>query len=146
MARSKNVSCDNIYGYVAPLAQLDRASGYEPEGRVFESPRAHHFFTFWKIFKDQVFAPVGAQSSGYALPRRARATAPAPRSLQFQSPPAPTDIQNARAVHTQSYSLAPQTKFPADTPCPASARAPHPQPVRSSARESRPTPPARPSA
>src|ERR1051326_5569148 len=26
----------------APVAQLDRASGYEPEGRVFESPRAHH--------------------------------------------------------------------------------------------------------
>lgn len=28
---------------VAPVAQLDRASGYEPEGRVFESLRAHHF-------------------------------------------------------------------------------------------------------
>jgi hypothetical protein len=26
----------------APLAQLDRASGYEPEGREFESLRAHH--------------------------------------------------------------------------------------------------------
>jgi hypothetical protein len=28
--------------YDAPLAQLDRASGYEPEGREFESLRAHH--------------------------------------------------------------------------------------------------------
>ncbi len=28
----------------APVAQLDRASGYEPEGRVFESLRAHHKF------------------------------------------------------------------------------------------------------
>jgi hypothetical protein len=28
----------------APLAQLDRASGYEPEGREFESLRAHHLF------------------------------------------------------------------------------------------------------
>ena len=28
----------------APVAQLDRASGYEPEGREFESLRAHHFF------------------------------------------------------------------------------------------------------
>ena len=28
----------------APVAQLDRASGYEPEGRVFESLRAHHDF------------------------------------------------------------------------------------------------------
>ena len=27
----------------APLAQLDRASGYEPGGRKFESCRAHHF-------------------------------------------------------------------------------------------------------
>src|SRR5476649_385773 len=26
----------------APVAQLDRASGYEPEGRLFESARAHH--------------------------------------------------------------------------------------------------------
>ena len=30
---------------VAPLAQLDRASGYEPEGREFESLRAHHLPT-----------------------------------------------------------------------------------------------------
>ena len=30
---------------IAPLAQLDRASGYEPEGREFESLRAHHFST-----------------------------------------------------------------------------------------------------
>jgi hypothetical protein len=29
---------------IAPLAQLDRASGYEPEGREFESLRAHHSF------------------------------------------------------------------------------------------------------
>ena len=29
-------------GKPAPLAQLDRASGYEPEGREFESLRAHH--------------------------------------------------------------------------------------------------------
>src|SRR5438105_10364483 len=28
----------------APLAQLDRASGYEPEGREFESLRARHKF------------------------------------------------------------------------------------------------------
>src|ERR1700685_3768565 len=28
----------------APLAQLDRASGYEPEGREFDSLRAHHNF------------------------------------------------------------------------------------------------------
>ncbi len=29
---------------IAPLAQLDRASGYEPEGREFESLRARHCF------------------------------------------------------------------------------------------------------
>ena len=27
----------------APVAQLDRVSGYEPEGREFESLRARHF-------------------------------------------------------------------------------------------------------
>src|SRR5229473_5650122 len=32
------------FNYSAPVAQLDRASGYEPEGREFESLRAHHFF------------------------------------------------------------------------------------------------------
>jgi hypothetical protein len=26
----------------APVAQLDRVSGYEPEGRAFESLRVHH--------------------------------------------------------------------------------------------------------
>src|SRR5262249_53267138 len=38
--------CYNFYIEVslgAPLAQLDRASGYEPEGREFESLRARHF-------------------------------------------------------------------------------------------------------
>ena len=30
----------NDGGFRAPLAQLDRASGYEPEGRRFESSRA----------------------------------------------------------------------------------------------------------
>ena len=28
----------------APVAQLDRVSGYEPEGREFESLRARHYF------------------------------------------------------------------------------------------------------
>ena len=34
--------------FVAPIAQLDRASGYEPEGRVFESLWAHHLSTTYK--------------------------------------------------------------------------------------------------
>jgi hypothetical protein len=29
--------------FCAPVAQLDRASGYEPEGREFDSLRARHF-------------------------------------------------------------------------------------------------------
>jgi hypothetical protein len=33
---------DCYNGRRAPVAQLDRASGYEPEGRLFESARAHH--------------------------------------------------------------------------------------------------------
>src|SRR5438552_9692710 len=32
----------------APVAQLDRASGYEPEGREFESPRARHLIELSK--------------------------------------------------------------------------------------------------
>jgi integrase len=42
--RSKERGCDILGDVVAnaPVAQLDRASGYEPEGRVFESLRAHH--------------------------------------------------------------------------------------------------------
>src|SRR5271166_2266810 len=34
----------------APLAQLDRASGYEPEGREFESLRARHFLLCQSCF------------------------------------------------------------------------------------------------
>ncbi len=33
----------------APLAQLDRASGYEPEGREFESLRARHSFNNLRV-------------------------------------------------------------------------------------------------
>src|SRR5882762_4322063 len=35
----------------APVAQLDRASGYEPEGREFESPRAHHSLNLNDLFR-----------------------------------------------------------------------------------------------
>ena len=34
---------DYLYAY-ALVAQLDRVSASEAECRVFESPRAHHFF------------------------------------------------------------------------------------------------------
>src|ERR1700684_726407 len=40
--------CRNLLGphlhIGAPVAQLDRAFGYEPKGRKFDSCRAHHFF------------------------------------------------------------------------------------------------------
>ncbi len=35
----------------APVAQLDRVSGYEPEGRRFESFRARHFFCYSMFVK-----------------------------------------------------------------------------------------------
>jgi hypothetical protein len=35
-------ACVNIRGPAAPVAQLDRAPGYEPGGREFESLRARH--------------------------------------------------------------------------------------------------------
>ena len=37
----------------APLAQLDRASGYEPEGREFESLRARHFRLVFRLRSPQ---------------------------------------------------------------------------------------------
>ena len=37
------------FSRIAPLAQLDRASGYEPEGREFESLRAHHLPFFFLV-------------------------------------------------------------------------------------------------
>ena len=39
---------ESVTSSCAPVAQLDRASGYEPEGRVFESLRAHHRITHKK--------------------------------------------------------------------------------------------------
>lgn len=45
----------------APLAQLDRASGYEPEGREFESLRARHF-----LFEIRGCAPRLRQLNGVA--------------------------------------------------------------------------------
>ena len=58
----------------APLAQLDRASGYEPEGREFESLRARHFFIRFlvKAFPPQFFDFLMEQAlieakSAYAL-------------------------------------------------------------------------------
>ena len=58
----------------APVAQLDRASGYEPEGREFESLRARHFFRSGnKQFRDlssfrrsAVFCTIIAQSGAGA--------------------------------------------------------------------------------
>ena len=40
----------------APVAQLDRASGFEPEGREFESLRARHFPPIRFISKDVIAA------------------------------------------------------------------------------------------
>jgi hypothetical protein len=43
VARPKKCQSKSKSLKYAPLAQLDRASGYEPEGREFESLRARHF-------------------------------------------------------------------------------------------------------
>ena len=39
-AERRRFAC--VLATIAPVAQLDRASGYEPGGREFESLRAHH--------------------------------------------------------------------------------------------------------
>jgi plasmid stabilization system protein ParE len=41
--RVQERDADGYNGPCAPVAQLDRASGFEPEGREFESLRARHF-------------------------------------------------------------------------------------------------------
>jgi hypothetical protein len=52
----------------APVAQLDRASGYEPEGRLFESARAHHlsqqFCRFRRFPIERSFRPVRLHVAG----------------------------------------------------------------------------------
>ena len=57
-----------ISGDGAPVAQLDRASGYEPEGREFESLRAHHFFTL--LFKNTLPAETWPHKIGLTDNRR----------------------------------------------------------------------------
>src|SRR4051794_20081216 len=53
--------------HVAPVAQLDRASGYEPEGRVFESLRAHHLSTpFSSILSLSPFSAAGGSMKYFA--------------------------------------------------------------------------------
>jgi hypothetical protein len=40
-----------------PVAQLDRANGYEPLGREFESLRAHHFLPVISISSETEVKP-----------------------------------------------------------------------------------------
>ncbi len=42
----------------APVAQLDRASDYESEGRVFESPRAYHLPLSSLLFNEDTASPL----------------------------------------------------------------------------------------
>jgi hypothetical protein len=52
----------------APVAQLDRATGYEPVGRAFESLRAHHrIFCCSKSEKPQLRHGQGDRK-GYLIP------------------------------------------------------------------------------
>jgi hypothetical protein len=55
----------------APVAQLDRASGYEPEGREFESPRARHSLNLNDLIKVNVTGTVwrGTRRSGNSSPQ-----------------------------------------------------------------------------
>ena len=49
----------------APVAQLDRASGYEPEGREFESPRARHPFNHLQTVSLRKFTACSGNCSGW---------------------------------------------------------------------------------
>ena len=65
-----NPSCFDRVKFDAPLAQLDRASGYEPEGREFESLRARHHSPVIR----QLLGPLaeGARDFASRLPLRSR--------------------------------------------------------------------------
>src|SRR5260370_19063877 len=52
------------HAHGAPVAQLDRASGYEPEGREFESPRAHHLSSKVTI----TYRFTGTDDTGFGCP------------------------------------------------------------------------------
>ena len=49
----------------APVAQLDRASDYESEGRTFESFRARQF----SQYLNSDFSPKGGPAEGFGSPR-----------------------------------------------------------------------------
>src|SRR5438128_62000 len=46
----------------APLAQVDRASGYEPEGQRFESSRAHHSLPGDDVLMHEALAEAALQA------------------------------------------------------------------------------------
>src|SRR5271155_16172 len=50
-------SCNCTSLFCAPVAQLDRAFGYEPKGREFESLRAHHPFAVSRRNLLWIFTP-----------------------------------------------------------------------------------------
>ena len=68
------VSCCDEPRISAPVAQLDRASGYEPEGREFDSLRAHHLRNKNSVFREARLATRRRFSLDF--PRRARPRGP----------------------------------------------------------------------
>src|SRR5271155_4053912 len=50
-------SCNCTSLFSAPVAQLDRAFGFEPKGREFESLRAHHFLLKISFDRSAVVCP-----------------------------------------------------------------------------------------
>ena len=56
--------------YLAPIAQLDRVTGFEPVGREFESLWARHFSFLRKPFLRLVFFELQACAAAYWRPAR----------------------------------------------------------------------------
>ena len=90
----------------APVAQLDRASGYEPDGREFESLRARHF-SRPKAAKPQLTRANARQA-------RARPRNSSRRILPGGAPPQEFGC-NASASHRPPVAHLPRAKA-ADTP------------------------------
>src|SRR6202451_495855 len=90
----------------APLAQLDRASGYEPEGREFESLRAHHLFNHLRAVqsKELTNCPLSVP-----VLKNAYSSVPSCYSMPADCRGAAASLSRRTAVRRKSRKVRPRT-------------------------------------
>src|SRR5713226_4392551 len=108
---------------IAPLAQLDRASGYEPEGREFESLRAHHSFN--SLGHPLPGALCLLSENCPQNPNRDKCSSPwrpsrlhslSPRRGTAESPGEPSECPSRRRLRSAGTSNLPYDQTPASLP------------------------------